>query len=354
MSENRIIQVAIIGQGRSGRGIHAKLLAAMPEKYRIAAVVDGLEERRERAVRELGCDAYAEQEQLYARRDIDLVVNATPSHLHAPVSEAFLRNGFHVLCEKPLAPSVEAVDGLIAASEQSGKLLAVFQQSRYSPAFVKIKEILASGVLGRIVRISLANNTFARRWDWQTLKRFNGGSLMNIGPHPLDQALQLFHPERMPKVMCTMDSANSFGDAEDYVHVILRGEDCPAVDVEVSSCHPYPTHNYQIQGTNGGLTGTFTRLNWKYFKSEEAPQQQLIEEPMFNPDGTPASCSEQLTWHEDSWAQGNFADTMGTAFYEMLYATLAQGQPLEVTPQQVRRQIAVMEQCYEQNPRFAR
>lgn len=354
METTRIIQVAIIGQGRSGKGIHAKLLSHMQDRYRIAAVVDGIEERREQAIREFGCDAYADHKELYGRSDIDLIVNATPSHLHVPVSLEFLQQGFHVLCEKPLAPSAAEVDVLIEAAERAGKWIAVFQQSRYSPAFVRMKQVIDSGVLGRIVRIRFANNSFARRWDWQTLKRFNGGSLMNIGPHPLDQALQLFDPERMPDVACIMDSANSFGDAEDYVHVMLRGPGSPAVDVEISSCHAYPSNHYEIQGTRGGLKGTFGRLNWKYFKPEEAPEQRLIVEPMFNADGTPAACTETLIWHEDSWEQKNTVDTMGTAFYEMLYDSLVRGKPLEVTPQQVRRQIAVMEQCYRQNPRFAR
>lgn len=354
MKTTPILQVAIIGQGRSGRDIHAKLLANMPELYRIAAVVDGLEERRTRAKQEFGCDAYADYNELYGRNDIDLIVNATPSHMHVPVSKDFLEHGFHVLCEKPLAPTAQDVDSLIAAAEQSGKLLAVFQQSRYAPAFVRMKQVIDSGVLGRIVRVSFANNSFARRWDWQTLKRFNGGNLMNIGPHPLDQALQLFDPERMPDVACAMDSANSFGDAEDYVHVTLRGAGCPTVDVEISSCHAYPSFHYQVQGTCGGLKGTFGRLDWKYFKPEEAPEQQLIVEPMFKADGTPAACSETLIWHEESWEQGNVVQSMGTAFYEMLHRALADGKPLEVTPQQVRRQIAVMEECYRQNPRFAR
>jgi len=354
MDTARIIQVAIIGQGRSGKDIHAKLLSRMQDRYRIAAVVDGNEERRRQAAREFACDAYADHEELYSRSDIDLIVNATPSHMHVPVTLAFLQQGFHVLCEKPLAPAAADVDGLIEAAEQAKKKLAVFQQSRFSPSFVRMKQVIDSGVLGRIVRIRFANATFARRWDWQTLKRFNGGSLMNIGPHPLDQALQLFDPERMPEVTCYMDSTNSFGDAEDYVYVTLRGPGSPVVEVEISSCQTYPSNNYEVQGTRGGLKGTIGRLDWKYFKLEEAPEQQLIVEPMFHKDGSPASCTETLIWHEDNWEQKNTADTMGTAFYENLYDALVCGKPLEVTPQQVRRQIAVMEQCYWQNPRFAR
>ena len=57
---------------------------------------------------------------------------------------------------------------------------------------------------------------FARRWDWQTMRKHYGGNLLNTAPHALDQALQLFGTDARPKVTCAMDRANSFGDAEDH------------------------------------------------------------------------------------------------------------------------------------------
>lgn len=349
MVSEKVLNVAIIGQGRSGRNIHAMSLLKWPDKYRIAAIVDGDESRRARAVAELGCEAYADPERLYERRDIDLIVNATPSHLHVPLSLDFLRRGFHVLCEKPLASSVEEVDQLIAAAEQAGKVLTVFQQARYSPSFVKVKEVIDSGVLGRIVKIRIAIGSFTRRSDWQTLKKFNGGELMNTGPHPLDQALQLFGTETMPEVNCQLELANAFGDAEDYVHLLLRGDGRPTVDLEISRCNAYPTWNYHVQGTNGGLSGTNSRIEWKYFKPDEAPSHQVAEQSP--PLEGAAAQQDALTWYEES-AEPSKADA--APFYSMLHNTLAYGATLEVTPEQIRQQIAVISECYRQNPRFAR
>jgi scyllo-inositol 2-dehydrogenase (NADP+) len=226
------INVAIIGQGRSGRDIHTDALLRLPELYNIVAVSDQLEERRIKAERELNCAAVADYKELFGRSDVDLIVNSTPSNLHVPVSLECLERGFHVLCEKPLAGRAADVDRLMEASNTSGKLLAVFQQSRYSPAFVKIREIIASGQIGRVVQASLTSSGFSRRWDWQTLQEKNGGNLLNTGPHPLDQALQLFGADRMPTVACRMDRANSFGDAEDYVKIVLHGEGKPVIDLE--------------------------------------------------------------------------------------------------------------------------
>lgn len=352
MQQEKIVRVAIVGQGRSGRNIHANSLRTWTDKFQIVAVVDGDEERRSRAVRELGCEAFPTIEALFERSDIDLVVNATPSHLHAPISLDLLTRGFNVLCEKPLASSVEQVDELIAAAKRSGKVLSVFQQSRYSPSFLKVREVIESGVLGRIIKINIVFSSFGRRADWQTLKKFNGGELMNTGPHPMDQALQLLGTDQMPEVTCEMDLANAFGDAEDYVHVILKADQRPTIDMEISACNAYPPYNYHVQGTNGGLVGTFQQLKWKYFKPEEAPAREVSEEsPPLRLEGEAPPAKEQLHWYEES------AEPTGSAaktFYTMLYHTLVHGRPLEVTPAQVRQQIAVMKRCFEQNPRFDR
>jgi scyllo-inositol 2-dehydrogenase (NADP+) len=349
----KALNVAILGQGRSGRDIHGAYLCTAPERFKIIAIADPLEDRRRRSVEEYGCEVFSDYHDLMGRDDLDLVVNSTPSHLHVPVTREFLDAGFNVLCEKPLARRAAEVDELIAASERSGKVLAIFQQSRYTPSFLKVQEVIASGVLGRIVQINMAWNHFGRRWDWQTLQKFNGGSLLNTGPHPLDQALQLFG-EGMPEVFCRMDRANTYGDAEDHVKLVLSGDGHPTIDLEISSCAAYPTSAYNIYGTQGGLRAVEKGLEWKYFKPEEAPPQHLIEEPICKPDGQPAYCTEKLTWHTESWAPGAEPSEVPTSpvarLYHMLYNTITTGAPLEITPQQVRRQIAVIEECQRQNP----
>lgn len=152
----------------------------------------------------------------------------------------------------------------------------------------------------------------------------------------------------MPEVLCIMDRCNTFGDAEDHVKLILYGEGRPTIDLEISSCAPYTNHTYQLYGTRGGLTGTMTHLEWKYYRQEEAPRRELRTEPL--PDR--AYCREDLPMHEEHWdaseAERNLFDFMGTAFYRNLHAHLTEGAPLEVTIGQVRRQISVIEEAHRQ------
>lgn len=355
MSLNKL-KVAIIGQGRSGRNIHANTLSGLKEHYEIVAVTDMQKERRERAEKDFGCDTHEDYKQLFARDDLDLIVNATPSQLHVPITLECLHQGYNVLCEKPLARTAKEVDSLIEASKNAGKLLAIYQQSRFNPAFIQLQQVILSGVLGRILQVDISFNGFARRWDWQTLQEKNGGNLMNTGPHPVDQALQLFGTKTEPQVTCMMDSAHGIGDAEDYVKLILQGQGAPTIDVEISSACAYPTDMYRVQGSLGGLTGTPQQLSWKYYKPEEAAAQQVTEEPLADEQGIPIYCGENLFWHEGSWQlpeeQNDVGNTMAVSYYHSLYDTLVNGAPQAVTPEQVRQQIAVMEECFRQNPQF--
>lgn len=344
------IRTAVIGQGRSGHNIHVANIRPLADKYEIVAVADPIPGRCDDAVEATGCAAYTDYKEMLKRDDLDLVVNATMSADHVPVTLEIMDAGHNVLCEKPIARYAADVDKLIARSKETGKLFAIFQQSRFAPYFQQVRKVLDSGVLGRVVQINIAFNGFARRWDWQTLQDMNAGSLLNTGPHPMDQALFLFGFDRMPEIKCVMDRLNTFGDAEDHVKVLLTGEGRPTIDLEISSCAPYTNYMYQVYAQNGGLTGTADHIEWKWYKPEEAPEQHLIREPL----EARKYCREELTWHTDSWdlpeEQKNWFGWMAQQFYTNLHAALTEGAPLAIPPEQVRRQIEVIEECHRQNP----
>jgi len=349
------IRVGIIGQGRSGRNIHAETLKNMKDKFTIVAVSDAMEERRRRAVQDYGCEAYSDYKEMIQRKDLDLIVNATPSPLHVPVSLELMEAGFNVLCEKPLARKLEEVERLIETSNRTGKKLAVFHQYRFNPVVQEINKVLQSGVLGRIVQVSIAANAFSRRWDWQTLKANNGGNLLNNGVHFVDLSLQWLGTEEVPGVLCRMDSANSFGDAEDYCKLILNSPGKPLFDIEISSCHAYPGPTYLIQGTNGGLKATNSSAEWRYFKPEEAPHRELDLNPISNEEGMPVYCREELKWYTGSWKQGEGTQypPAAVAYYNALHAALTEDKPVPVAPEHVRMQLAIIEEAFRQNPKFA-
>ena len=348
-TEKDPIRVAVLGQGRSGLNIHCRYFKTAPHKYQIVAIADLLEDRRQRAQSEMDCDAYADYRDILARGDIDLVVNALPSHLHPQATIDSLSAGHHTICEKPLAWSVAELDTMIAAAGKADRLLLPFQQSRNSPQFQKMLQVIDSGVLGRIVQVSISFSGFARRWDWQTLQEYRGGNLLNTGPHPMDQAMRLLDFKMPDQILCAMDRANTFGDAEDYVKILLRTKDKPVIDVEISSCTTFPQPMYNVHGERGGLSGGPAGLAWRYYDPQKVPEQMLIRSPLPGP----SYCREELKMIEQSWAPNEDEQDaftyMSNAYYDVVFAALREAAQPEITPQQVRVQIAVIEECHRQN-----
>lgn len=345
------LRAAVIGLGMSGRYIHCDYFASAPGLFKLVAVADPAEDRRNKAMAEFGCRAYASHMEMIEREKPDLVVNAAPSHLHVPISLELLRCGCNVICEKPVAASENEADALIGAAQNAGKVFTVFQDLRYTPHFRQVKKVIDSGVLGRIVHISLYLNTYTRKWDWRTLRSNNGGNLMNIGTHLIDQAIQFLGTECRPNVMCRLDPANTFGDADNYLKLLLLTEGRPAIDIEVSSCCAYPAFRYNVHGTFGGLTGRYNRLKWKFISPEEAPEHALVREPLSNSLGEPSYCREDLVWHEHTWSDGRDPyQVAAREYYKAFHRAFTQGLPFEVTHEQIRQQMAIIGACFRQNP----
>ncbi len=247
------IKVAIAGQGRSGYHIHAKCIQTLPQ-YKIVAVADEYPERRKDAEKEFGAKTFSDYKAMIKKGDFDLFVNALPTHLHVPASIEALKAGFNVVCEKPMAPTVKQFDKVIQAAEKAQRLIAPFQNNRLQPFFFKLQEILASGVIGEVLHIQSSWSGFRRRWDWQTLRKYFGGTLYNTAPHAIDQILALIGFDKEPEIISHMVCRNKLGgDAEDLAVIIMRGKNIPLIELNVSMYQVYSPATYIIHGTLGGI-----------------------------------------------------------------------------------------------------
>lgn len=355
-----VLRVGIAGQGRSGYKIHADWLKQAGDRYRITAVADQLPERRREAEQEFRVPTYADYADMLTAGGFDLFVNALPTPLHVPATLAALRAGCHVLCEKPMAPTVRDFDRMVRAAARAGRVLAPFQNNRYQPFFVTLRKIVDSGVLGRLLYVRSGWASFGRRWDWQTFQCNLGGCLFNTGPHAIDQALCFFPPAVKPRVFCRLGCHNELGgDADDFCALTLYAADCPTVEIHISHYLAYPQGDmYTVNGTRGGLSGDWSRLRWKYFDARRAPKQPLWR-PWSHERQYPG---ETLPWVEKSWALDQAAAGRAVGYtlrsyrsgvqwlYDGLHDAIVRGRPLAVTLPEVRRQIAVLEEAHRQNP----
>jgi xylose dehydrogenase (NAD/NADP) len=133
--------------------------------------------------------AYGSYEALLADPEIDVIYNSLPNHLHAEWTIKALRAGKHVLCEKPLALSLDEVDAMIAVSKETGKVLAEAFMYRHHPQTLKVKEIVDSGALGKLqlMRGSFTY-TLTREENYRSTKEMGGGSIWDVGCYPISYA----------------------------------------------------------------------------------------------------------------------------------------------------------------------
>lgn len=350
------IKIAIIGQGRSGRDIHGEWLKSEEnDLYEVVAIVDADAGRRERAAEEWpGARILADYTELFDMKDeVELVVNASYSQDHYPTTKDLLEHDFNVLVDKPFGATRYECDNLMRIAKERKLMLAVFQQSLFSPAYLKGKEFIESGKLGKIQQISLRYNGFARRWDWQTLQCCVAGSTYNTGPHPISFGLGYLDFDENAKVVYSKLACTEMtsGDADDYAKILLTAPGKPLVDIEISSIDAFCDFNIKIQGNKGTLKISNRGEYWaKYLEDGANPERPVSFTFIQNEDGTPAYCGETLVAVEEHETFNNNFMVYSRNFYRMLYKHMRLWNPLTIKPEYAAQVISVIETVHAQNP----
>ena len=348
------LNIAIIGQGRSGKNIHGRYYGCEDNKYyNVKYVVEADEYRRQLAEKTYpDCKTFENYESLFSLDDIDLVVNATYSEMHYPITKELLLHGKNVLVEKPFGRSRYECDELIRIAKEKKVTLAVFQQTFFAPFYEFAYDTMNSGKLGQIKQISIRYNGFARRWDWQTLQKKCAGSAYNTGPHPIGMGLGFLDFDKETKVVYSkLDTALTSGDADDYVKILLAAPNRPLVDIEISSIDAYSGYTLKIQGTKGTLKATPQKYEMTYIQDGENPERPVIERSLEGENREPVYCGEQLIKHVENETFAGTAFDIGTAkLYEQLYYKITEGREMTVTPEMAADIISVIETAHAQNP----
>jgi len=249
------IKTAILGYGRSGSTLHADPIEKSPE-FELTVVCDIDPAAREKAARRFGCRLYEDYHEMLASEDLDLVVIVTRSSQHSPMACDCLAAGKNVLVTKPWALNLAEADAMIAAAGRSGKLLMPWLPARWGSDLLRIRELVASGVVGKVFQVRRSEFTFGVRFDWQTEKQYGGGYLLNWGPHLVDQPMQLIG-RPVASVYGELKQIINPGDVEDVFHAVMKTADDVTLISEFNiGAGPLP--NWVVQGDKGTL---FVREN---------------------------------------------------------------------------------------------
>ena len=178
----------------------------------IAAIASRDLSRAQAAAAQLGiAKAYGSYEELLADKDIDAIYNPLPNDLHVPWSIKAAEAGKHVLCEKPVGMNVAEAKLLIAARDRTGVKIGEAFMVRTHPQWLKAREIVQSGQLGRIVSITgFFSYTNRDPKNIRNSVASGGGALMDIGCYPITQSRFLLG-EEPARVIGNIDRDPDFG-----------------------------------------------------------------------------------------------------------------------------------------------
>lgn len=219
----------IIGFGFIAANGHLPAYAASDD-LEIVAVADVCEARRRAAHEALPhAHIYEDYAALLAaeQREIDFIDITTPPYAHTPIACDALSKGLHVVCEKPLATTIEDARRMIQDAERHNRVLFPIDNYRYAPVIVAVRQVLDSGLIGRVHDISLSTfrNTHARgakEWNegWRRERRFAGGGIaMDHGSHTFYLAFEWLRS--FPDAITAKTVARAPYDTEDTLMASL-------------------------------------------------------------------------------------------------------------------------------------
>jgi len=215
------LKVALIGYGYAGKTFHAPLVNSVPG-LELVAVCSGnsakvLADYPSLLVR-------TSLEEILTQDQIDVVVIATPNITHFEQARIALLAGKHVVVDKPFTVNTAQALELKGLAEKRGLVLSVFQNRRWDADFLTLREVIASGKLGELVsfesRFERYRPEVKTRWREQVGE--GNGLWYDLGPHLLDQTIQLFGCPISIHADFAMQRKNA--QAVDYFHVLLRYE----------------------------------------------------------------------------------------------------------------------------------
>ncbi|GHD91220.1 oxidoreductase [Pseudocitrobacter faecalis] len=212
------IRVGLIGYGYASKTFHAPLISGTPGME--LAVVSSSDADKVKADWP-NVSVFSEPKHIFADPTIDLVVIPTPNDTHFPLAKAALEAGKHVVVDKPFTVTLSQARELDAIARNQGKLLSVFHNRRWDSDFLTVKSLINEGRLGEVAYFESHFDRYRPqvRNRWRELAGPGSGIWYDLGPHLLDQAVNLFG---LP-VSLSVDLAQlrPGAQATDYFHAVL-------------------------------------------------------------------------------------------------------------------------------------
>ena len=249
----RKIRYAVVGLG------HIAQVAVLPafthagRNSQLAAVVSGDRTKRLEMARRYRVEAFTYDQYEDCLRNVDAVFIALPNSMHAEYTIRAARAGVHVLCEKPMAVTVEECRRMIAACRKADVELMIAYRLHFETLNLSAIDVARRGDLGELKYFNSSFSMTVRRGDIRTKRAFGGGTLPDIGVYCINAARNLFGAEPTHVSAVSINSGlASLSEIDETTAATLRfGNDRLATFV--TSYHAADVAAYRIVGTKGDL-----------------------------------------------------------------------------------------------------
>lgn len=255
--------LGLIGCGGIARSAHLPAMATLADQVVLRACADIDAASARAAAEPWGAVHSTDWRQVLERADIQAVVVATPEYLHAEQVVAAAEAGKHVLCEKPIAPSLAEADRMIAACRAAGVNLLIGHSRRFTRRYMEIRAAIDRGEIGA-VRLLRENERRSRAipqvwWTpahWTGNPQVSGGAPMMNAIHEAD-LLRWFTGQEAESVQAEINTTieGNVG-VIDFISLTVRFQGGSIGSAEVLNCAPpgYPAfHQLELYGTEGAI-----------------------------------------------------------------------------------------------------
>lgn len=333
-------RIAIVGYGGQGgwHGDHA----LKSDVVELAGIYD-IKPAREEVARSKGVNVYPSLDAILADPTVDVVVCATPNDVHEDIVVRSLEAGKNVVCEKPVALSLDSLDRMIAAAKRSGKLFTVHQNRRWDVDYLAMQKIIDEELIGEVINIeSRVHGSRGIPSDWRAQKPYGGGMILDWGVHLIDQMLRLI-PDRIATVSCNCRYITT-SEVDDGFGLNIRFESGKTAYVEVGTYNFIALPRFYMQCKSG----TALIRDWR--EKAQVVRCKYWHENDVLPVQTAAGITKTMA-PRDEITTDTFEIERPSSdvhdFYRNLVRAIDGVEEQLVTHTQVRRVLKVMEAAFE-------
>jgi scyllo-inositol 2-dehydrogenase (NADP+) len=334
------VRVGVLGYGAIGHEHNAAIAAT--DGLELVAVADPNPQRVE-AARSLASTVrgWRSADELLADDGVDLVIVSTPPNTHADQALRALEAGKHVVVEKPFCLTVEEADRQIAAAAERGLSLSVYQNRRWDADYLALKAVVRAGQLGEVFHYESFVGGYGHPCNyWHSDAAVSGGAIYDWGSHYLDWVLDLFgQPVEWVSATAHKRVWHDVTNA-DHSRVLVHFADGVEAEFTHSDLAAALKPKFYVLGTKAGLVGDW-RTETVVSRSpigtlaedRLAPSDAPAVLRLLTPDGSGGTSETRLSQPPPPPAP----------FHRELADALLSGEPMSVTPEGSRRNIAVMQ-----------